>query len=149
MRILLSSLIAVAALWASEVKLGQPLALKETTPIETLAANPQTYVGKTVQAKGKVVAVCQMMGCWMNLADEKGRTIRIKVNDGEIVFPKDAAGKTAIAEGRFTKIELSKEQAVARMKHEAGESGRKFDPASVTGPVVIYQISGRGAVILD
>ena len=41
-----------------------------------------------------------MMGCWMMLHDGAGSAVRIKVNDGEIVFPKDSPGREAIAEGR-------------------------------------------------
>jgi len=45
------------------------------------------------------------------------------------------------------KIEMTKEQAIERAKHHAEEVGQKFDPASVTGPEVFYQIRGLGAVI--
>src|SRR3954471_4251157 len=94
-----------AALAAAEQKLGKPLELKQPTPIATLLANPEPYLGKTVQVKGKITEVCQMMGCWMALSDvESGKIMRVKVDDGDIVFPKDGAGKTAIAEGKFTRI---------------------------------------------
>jgi hypothetical protein len=134
---------------AAELKLGKPLTLKKQTPIATLAAAPAPLVNKTVQVKGKVTEVCQMMGCWMMLTDSEGNKIRIKVKDGEITFPKDAAGKTAIAEGKLVKIELTAEKAVEQAKHEAQENGRTFDPASVKGPQTIYQIQGTGAVLLD
>jgi hypothetical protein len=100
--------------------------------------------------KGKVTEVCQMMGCWMSLADpETGQLLKIKVDDGDIVFPKDSIGKMAIAEGKLTKLELTREQAIQTAKHEAEEQGRKFNPASVTKGVTIYQIQGVGAQILD
>jgi hypothetical protein len=84
----------------------------------------------------------------MQLADAaSGKGIRIKVNDGEIVFPKDAIGKMAIAEGKLSKMELTKDQATAEAKHEAEEQGRKFDPKKVKGGSVTYQIDGTGAVI--
>jgi hypothetical protein len=99
-----------------------------------------------VQVRGKVTEVCTMMGCWMQVVDQKDG-MRIKVNDGEIVFPRTAVGKTATAEGILKKLVLSKEQAVARARHEAEEQGRKFDPASVKGGLVIYQVQGTGAVV--
>jgi hypothetical protein len=136
--------------FAAEVKLGKPLTLKQTTPIAALASEPEKYVGQTVQAKGKVSEVCQRMGCWMNLVDENGKSVRIKVKDGgDIKFPKDAPGKMATAEGKFAKLQLTKEQAAAQAKHEAEVNGKKFDPATVTGPVTIYQIDGQGAVIVQ
>ena len=110
--------------------------------------SPDQSVGKVVQVKGKVTEVCEKMGCWMQLVDaEQG--VRVKVNDGDIVFPKSAIGKTAVAEGTLKKLELTKEQAIARAKHEAEERGTKFNPASVKSGATIYQIQGTGAVILD
>lgn len=147
LKIATATLVSVGLLLAAGAKLGKPLTVKQATPIAALASEPGKYVGKTVQAKGRVTEVCQNMGCWMVLADEGGKTVRIKVNDGEIVFPKDAVGKVAVAEGKFAKIELTKEQAIARLKHMAEENKKPFDPASVTGPMTIYQIQGTGAVI--
>jgi hypothetical protein len=148
MRILFAAAACAACLMA-EVKLGKPLTVREATPIASLAATPEQFVDKVVQAKGKVTEVCQKMGCWMMLVDENGKAVRIKVKDGEMVFPKDSVGKTAVAEGKFVGIQLTKEQTIAQRKHEAEENGKKFDPASVTAATVIYQISGRGALIQD
>jgi hypothetical protein len=145
---ILLSLLGLSAF--AETKLGKPLSLKETTPIETVLSTPASFTGKVVQVKGKITEVCQMQGCWMALTDTaSNKMIRIKVNDGEIVFPTEAVGKTAIAEGTFTKIEMSREQALASAKHEAEERGRKFDPATVKSGKTIYQIRGLGAVVLD
>jgi len=149
MRLISALLLSAALLSAADLKLGKPLTLKESIPLATLMANPADYVGKTVQVKGKIVEVCEAMGCWMDLVNDEGQKLRIKVNDGEIEFPKDASGKMAIAEGSLNKLELTKEQAVARAKEEAEEKKRKFDPASVKGPMTIYQIQGTGAVILN
>jgi hypothetical protein len=147
MRLLFTALAAIVLLSAADNKLGAPLTQKEPIPIATLLARSQDYVGKTVQVKGKIVEVCQMMGCWMELSDENGKHVRIKVEDGVIVFPKDSAGKTAIAEGKFTRTELTKEQAIAQAKHEAEEAGKKFDPDSIKSGKTVYQIQGTGALI--
>ncbi|MBM3813823.1 MAG: DUF4920 domain-containing protein [Acidimicrobiia bacterium] len=146
----LAIFLLAATFAAAEVKLGQPLTLSQPSSVTQVLSQAATHTGKTVQVKGKVTEVCQMMGCWMALI-EPGKTtsLRIKVDDGVIVFPKESIGKMAIAEGKLVKLELNKEQAVARAKHEAEEQGRKFDPSSVKGPVTIYQIAGTGAVILD
>jgi hypothetical protein len=144
------ALLFSAALFGAEVKLGRPLELKAPVSVANVTANAADYVDKTVQVKGKVTEVCQMMGCWMAIVDPAtNQSIRIKVNDGEIVFPKDAVGKTAIAEGKLVKISKTKEEAVQQARHEAEEQGRKFDPKSVKGPTVTYQIQGTGAVLLD
>jgi hypothetical protein len=143
-------ILGAGLLAAAELKLGKPLTVKEPVSVERIYAEPEKFLGKTVAVKGKITEVCQMMGCWMNLHDAaSGKMIRIKVNDGEIEFPKNGSGKMAIAEGTLMKIELSKERAIAEAKHEAEEMGRKYDPNKVTGPVTRYQIRGTGAVVLD
>jgi hypothetical protein len=149
MRLISALLLSAAVLSAADLKLGKPLTLDQPMTLATLLAKPADYVGKTVQVKGKVVEVCEMMGCWMDLVNDEGQKIRIKVNDGEIEFPKDSSGKVAIAEGKLDKLELTKEQAIARAQHEAEEKHRKFNPASVKGPMTIYQIQGTGAVVLN
>lgn len=130
--------------------LGKGVTLKTATPIPALLNQPASYLDKMVQVKGKVTEVCDKAGCWMALQDPgSGKAIRIKVNDGDIVFPKTAVGKMAMAEGTFQKVEMTKDQAMAHLKHEAEEKGRKFDPASVTGPLIIYRIWGLGALLMD
>jgi len=114
-----------------------------------LVAHPDKYVGKTVRVAGTITDVCPMKGCWMDLtADSKSDTVRIKVDDGVMVFPKEAKGSQAIAEGVFTKVEMTKDQAMAHAKHLADERGDKMDAATAGDvPTVIYQIKGTGVVI--
>lgn len=132
----------------AETKLGQRLTLSKPTSIGELMSSPDAQVGKVVQVKGKVTEVCQMAGCWMALTDPAtGKSIRIKVNDGDIVFPKEAIGREAVAEGTLTKSELTREQALAKAKHEAEERKQAFHPERVKGPQVYYQIAGVGAVL--
>jgi hypothetical protein len=148
MKILLAALAGLSLLSAAELKLGKPLTLKEPVAISTLLAHPGDYAGKTVLVKGRISAVCQMMGCWMDVSDPDGKKIHIDVGHGSIQLPKDSVGKTALAEGPFTKLDLTREQAIERAREEAADSGRKFDPSKVKSGTTIYQIQGTGAVIL-
>ena len=70
-------------------------------------------------------------------------------DDGDIVFPKTAIGKIALAEGTLKEFKLTREQMIARARHEAEEQGRKFNPDSVKSGGTIYQIHGTGAIILE
>lgn len=133
---------------ASATTYGKAPAPGDTVKLSDLLASPDKYVGKTVKVEGIITEVCEKRGCWMAIAgDKEFQTIRFKVDDGVIVIPMEAKGKKAIAEGTFQKLELSKEQALEQAKHMAEEQNKPFDPASVTGPTVMYQIKGTGAVI--
>ena len=150
MRLLSACFLLVSGALLADQKFGKPLTLAEPTPLAQIESQPEKYVGKTVQVRGRISEVCQMMGCWMNIVDPVGeRSIRIKVNDGEIVFPKAAVGKLAIAEGTLVKLVLTREEAIARARHEADEQGRKFDPKTVKSGGTIYLIQGTGAVIRE
>ena len=127
---------------------GKPLTGEDTTKISVLMAEPDKFIGKTVRVEGLVTGVCEKRGCWMSLAsDEEFQELRIKVDDGVIVFPIEAKGKHAVAEGEFTKIEMTMEQTLAYKKHHAEEHNEEFDPATVTEPLTYYQIKATGALI--
>lgn len=134
---------------AGEKQLGKPLTLKEPMTLAALMAKPDALTGQTVQVTGKVTEVCEMAGCWMNLTDAKGNLLRIKVDDGDIVFPKESVGKTAIAEGKLEKFERTREQLIEEGKEEAREQGRKFDASKIKSGKTIYLIAGTGAVIAE
>lgn len=129
-------------------KLGAEITLTEKTKISDILADPDTYLGQTVLVEGEVLDVCPKMGCWMELKSDEGEgVIKVKVKDGDIIFPVEAVGDYAVVEGTVYKIDLTQEEAVNYFEHIAEESGKKFDPSTVSGPMTIYQIKGLGAEI--
>ncbi len=131
-------------------KYGSEITLEEKTNISDILNSPEDYLDKKVLVEGEVLDVCQKMGCWMELeSDVEGEKIKVKVKDGEIVFPVEAKGKTALVEGTVYKIELTQEEATEYLEHVAEEQNEEFDPSTVTGPMTIYQIKGLGAEIYD
>lgn len=116
--------------------------------ISTILEKPEDYLDKTVLVKGTVEAVCQNMGCWMRLSgDKEGQSIMIKVEDGVIVFPKEASGKMASVEGTIEKVELTMEETLEKEKHNCDKEGMEFDPEKVSAPDVFYRIRALGAEI--
>jgi hypothetical protein len=140
---------------------GEGVTLEQAVPIETLLENADDYVGKTVRVDGVITGVCKKRGCWMQVSNpETGQGVRIKVEDGVIVFPYTAMGLEASAEGVFEAIKLSPEQIEARRKaahdHGEGDDCERAEPkkdGSGMGceiePVneYVYMIRGTGAVI--
>lgn len=127
---------------------GKKLTLKDTTKVSKILETPEKFVGKKVLISGLIVDVCKMRGCWIDLAsDKKFEKIRVKVNDGEIVFPITAKGQNAVVEGEVEELKLTKEQVIAMKKHQAEENDTEFDPSTVKSGKTIYRIKGLGAVI--
>jgi Domain of unknown function (DUF4920) len=141
----LASLLAGVAL-AESTKLGQPVGDGPMTPIAELMAKPEAFAGKIVKVRGEVHGVCEMMGCWMELKDH-GSEVRIKVEDGVLVFPKEAKGRWAVATGTVAIKEMTREEYVAWAKHLADEMGEEFDESSIKPPYRLVEIEGSGAEI--
>jgi hypothetical protein len=130
---------------------GAGVKAAETTSMAKIMADPDAWVGKKVRIEGKVVDVCPMKGCWMELEEGTGGAkMKVKVDDGVIVFPVDAKGKLAVAEGTVESIPMTRERYVAWLEHLAEEKGEKLDPSTVgEGPYRIFQLKGEGAEIKD
>lgn len=121
---------------------------KDAVKISEVLENPQKYLDREMTVAGLVVDVCPKRGCWMLLAgDKKFQTLRIKVNDGVMVFPLSARGHEAAAKGKLSGKELTREKAIEYFKHLADEKSEKFDPADVTGPVTFYMLMATGVTV--
>lgn len=129
---------------------GQPVTLTETTAISEILDNPTSFLGESVLVEGTIVEVCTSMGCWMDIAsDREFEKIQIKVDDGVIVFPVSARGKSALVEGTVEELDQTAEQAKAHAKEMAQERGIAFDSTAVFEASTIYRIRGLGAVIAE
>ncbi len=140
---------SAAALSLPGTRYGAGVTLATGTSVAEILAHPDAWSGKRVRIEGEVADVCQMRGCWMEVKGEEGKTLKFKVTDGQIEFPKDSAGKHAVAEGTVRLIPLSLEQTRKVKAHEAEEQGKPFDPASVTAPENLVRLDGIGAVLSD
>ena len=131
-------------------KYGSEISVEEKTNISDILNSPEDYLDQKVLVEGEVLDVCQKMGCWMELkSDVEGEKIKVKVKDGDIIFPVEAKGQTALVEGTVYKIELTQEEAAEYLEHVAEEQNQEFDSSTITGPMTIYQIKGLGAEIYD
>lgn len=141
---------AGAAGAAGGVTYGSPAQAATALTVADLFARAAELDGKQVRVEGTVADVCSKRGCWIKLAEETGpAVVTFKVEDGVMVFPMDAKGKWAVADGVVKRTELTLEQTRDRLKHEAEEAGKPFDPATVTAPLVSVRLAGIGAVIRD
>jgi hypothetical protein len=145
--VLLISL-SVVVLAGDGDKYGGDITLTEKTRVSAILENPAAFEGKKVLIEGIVVGVCKERGCWIDIAsDTESKKIRVKVDDGVITFPIEAAGKKALVEGTVYSIDsqigcAGEEAGCSSEKKESGDSCCPKTKASK-----IYQIKGIGAVI--
>jgi hypothetical protein len=140
----LSAAMVVTANLAEPQKFGAGVSMTETTPIESVLAAPSTFAGKTLRVEGTVTAVCAHEGCWMALTPDgraDGPTIRLKVDDGVIVFPVTAKGRKAVAQGVFERVGGDPEGPEAASEH-AKQSAKALSEASKN-----WQIKATGALV--
>ena len=110
--LLISLLISIAPVFAKDgaKKFGSDLTIQDKTQISNILEKPDDFVGKRVLVTGLVTDVCATRGCWLELSsDKEQQTIRVKVNDGEIVFPMEAKGHNAVVEGEVVRLEYDKD----------------------------------------
>ncbi len=142
------TILLITISFAGPKNYGKKLTVKEKTNISEILAQPEKFAGKKVLVEGTVVDVCEERGCWIKLASDKEfESVRFKVDDGVIVFPMDAKGKTALAEGIVSVRTVSKDDLIKQGEYEAKEEGRTFDASTVTGPKTVVMLKGEGAVI--
>ncbi len=88
---------------------------------------PSKYAGKTVRIEGVVERVCQMEGCWMQIAPEAGVAgIRVTFKDHSFFVPKDSQRMKFKAEGEFSVKVLDKAQ-VDHLIEDGAKITRKED----------------------
>ena len=111
---------------------GQTVSKTNQLSIHELISSADKYLGKNVVVNAQIDDVCPMRGCWMNIFDEKtSASLRVKVTDGDIVFPLSGIGNNVVAEGIFTKLNLTEDQARNWKVHLAEEKGITLDPDSI------------------
>lgn len=134
--VILATLVNISS--AKEVVYGKGVGKGDFTKVSEILAKPEAFIGKALRVKGIAVGVCEHRGCWLNLAsDVEGETIRIKVEDGVIVFPKEILGEEVSVEGVFTSNSIEATQ----KKCDRAKEGENVQC------VTYYELTGSGAVV--
>lgn len=70
-------------------------------PIAQFIENAGDAAEKEGKVSGSITQVCQGEGCWFNLDLGNDKYVHIYTKESSFSLPKDASGKTAIAEGKL------------------------------------------------
>jgi hypothetical protein len=73
--------------------LGEPIA-SPFVALSEIAKSPSQYKNRVITTGGKVTAVCQAMGCWMELTDDASHA-HVRMHGHSFFVPKTASGHVA------------------------------------------------------
>jgi hypothetical protein len=127
---------------------GQKVQIDENilSASDMLAKYESLKEGDTLQLKFKssIDEVCQKKGCWMNVGLTKDAQAFVKFKDYEFFAPMDAAGYSAVLEGKaFVSI-----VSVDDLKHYAKDAGKnESEIERITEPEVTYSFIANGIAI--
>jgi hypothetical protein len=100
-----------------------------------------------VKVSATIAETCTRMGCWMDIKDEAGENIKVRMKDHNFFVPKEGCeGKKCVIEGYAYRTTFSQEE---RM-HYAEESNMSAEEiAKITGPQDVLTITAHKVMIED
>ncbi len=121
-------------------RLGDPIT-SAPVALTAIAHNPAAFANKTVATSGTVTAVCQAMGCWMELrgdSDESGGSgeAHVKMHGHSFFVPKTASGHKA------------RVQAIVEQTNPDEECAQEAEKQTAR-PVAKLQLDATGVELLD
>jgi hypothetical protein len=128
-----SSSAPAASVTPTRVKLGAPIRAGKPVPLASIAKDTAQYANTSVTTEGRVVAVCQAMGCWMEIADTTSEA-HVRMSGHSFFIPKSAAGRRAVVE------------ATVLPKPDNGECEQ--EAAQATGKTVKIELDATGVELL-
>jgi hypothetical protein len=89
---------ATTAPGAPPAQFGAPLGKSPVVALSDIVRDSSKYAKTTVKTEGKVTAICQAAGCWMEITDANGEA-HVRMSGHSFFVPKSASGRRARVEG--------------------------------------------------
>jgi hypothetical protein len=118
---------------------GAPVTVKKAVPIAKLAKSPERFAGKTVRLEGRVKAVCQGRGCWVEVEAPGGASFVARSLDESVLLPKDCVGRPIAVQGAVEALPA----AVAAEQPAEGHACPKPTYVVATQGVVLYAAAAK------
>ena len=123
---------------------GEKITEDGAVPTDSLKAMMGDKTELNCKLTGKVGAVCQKKGCWMELKNADGSAMRVTFKDYGFFMPFDAEGLTAVVDG-IAKVEVT---SVADLKEYAKDDGKsQADIDAITEPVKELVFEAKGVIL--
>ena len=140
-------LFTICDLFSQNELYGEKLSSNKLTSINELNylfTNLKDGEFNKTKFKAKVVDVCKMKGCWMNLDLNNNKQVMVRFKNYSFFVPKDIEGKEVIVEGKAFIDVLT----VDELKHYAFDAGKsKEEIDKIKEKKRIYSFEATGVVI--
>lgn len=126
---------------------GEPINPKGAETVSKLPTLMEAGTLENVKVEGKIDACCQAKGCWLTMKLDEEQQMRVRFKDYGFFVPTDAAGKTAIIQGRAFYDTVS----VDMLRHYAIDAGLSASEAAAkyTKPEVSINFEATGVIIKE
>ncbi len=126
--------------------IGEKITMDGAIDLGTMVNKLATSEKFDAKVKGKIDAVCQAKGCWMNLVNDEGNEVFVKFKDYGFFMPLDCAGKEVVLEGYAFKEVTS----VDELRHYAEDNGDTPEQiAAITEPKEELKFMAHGVILLQ
>jgi len=120
---------------------GEKITEDGAVPTESLKAMMGSDTLLNCKLSGTIDAVCQKKGCWMELKNGDGSTVRVTFKDYGFFVPKDASGRTAIVDG-IAKVEVTSIGDLKEYAKDDGKSQAEIDAIKEPLRELVFEAKG-------
>ena len=127
---------------------GENITAKGAVSYTDLLKQIQNKDSLNVKVFGTVEAVCQMKGCWMNIAPEAAgqSAMMVKFKDYGFFVPKDIAGRKVVLQG----VAYREVTPVDELRHYAEDAGKsKEEIEAINESKEELKFMASGVIVLD
>lgn len=123
-------------------RIGEAMHAQGAHRLSVVDSSPEDFFHKTVLVEATVSAVCQNMGCWMQIEDHGSKAmVRWETGcGGKYAFPKNIVGKHVLIQGSFYSKHIDEADA---LEIEGESSG------GVVIPREGWELEASSVLILD
>lgn len=123
---------------------GEAIGVEEIIAADQLSVLMKDDDELFLKLEGKVNAVCQGSGCWVDLDIGNNEIVHVSFKDEAFVLPKDIAGKTAVIDG-LAATELVSVNMLKRIAKEDGKTQEEID--AITEPITEYYFEASSVTL--
>ncbi len=109
----------------ASLHLGEPISAPDAK-LSDIAAHVADYNGKTFATTGVVTAVCQEMGCWMEIKDDSGQA-HIRMHGHSFFVPKSSPGHHARVQATLVPTKEAESDCTEEATKQMGHSVAKLE----------------------